>query len=612
MDFHFGLHGVDVADFIRIAHRDIEGSGTVEGAVRITGTPQSPFVDGDVTVAGLRYGDLKLESLFGEITYAGSDLETFFEAKQAERRVLSGGGHAPLDLRFMRVAERKLDRPLAMSFIADSLPLGLPLGALAGFTDVTGRLDGSISAAGTSLDPVLSGSIDVRDGAASWAASGVHYYGVNGTAKLVSDRAFDILASGRSATGRRTARALSLVSGGEDGTATVSGRLDFAALTDPTFDLKLNAANLLAVKRREADITMTGDMQLRGHYTRPELTGEVTVDEGSLYLDEVYKRYLVVELDPNLLFNVIDTSLVSVRRLLPVSDNPFLNNLLITNAVVHVSPGDAWLRSEDLDVLVGGDIQVEFDRRAADLRMTGVLAVERGTYQLAYPPLQARRFQVREGTIEFPGTPGIDPNLSITAAYRAPTKSEPLDILAIVSGSLQTPRVRLTSDAEPPISESDLASYLFFGVPSWEVASFRNGTSGLNADFGLRTFAPSVLGYAASGLQTLGQRFGLLDYVGITAAEAVPGQADLNNAFANFFASTQIDLGAYVLPNVYLGVTKRLTGSAGARVEWRYSPTYTAQVFWEDRFANTPSFGLQREAGLRRVGGFFLFREWGY
>ena len=61
------------------------------------------------------------------------------------------------------------------------------------------------------------------------------------------------------------------------------------------------------------------------------------------------------------------------------------------------------------------------------------------------------------------------------AAYRAPTRSEPLDILAIVSGSLQTPRVRLTSDAEPPISESDLASYLFFGGPSWEVASFRNG-----------------------------------------------------------------------------------------------------------------------------------------
>jgi autotransporter translocation and assembly factor TamB len=608
MDFHFGLHSVAVAEFLRLAHRDLPGGGNIEGGVRITGTAADPSIASDLAVTDLTYGDLRLDSLSGSVKYAANDVEMFFDARHKDRRVLSGGGHIPFDLRFATVAERKLDRPLALSFTADSLPLALPLGALPGFSEVGGRLDGTISAAGTTLDPALSGAIDVRDGSATWDATGVHYYGVNGTGKLVSDRVVDVLASGRGGSQRRGGRVLF---SSDDGTAEVSGRLDFTALTDPAFDLKMNADQLLAARRREADVTISGLMQLGGHYTRPEVTGEITVDRGSLYLDEVYRRYLVVELDPSLLFNVVDTSVVSVRRVLPVSDNPFLKNLLISNALVHVNPRDAWLRSRDLDVLVGGDLTVAFDRRAADLRMTGTLAVSRGTYNLAYPPLQARRFQVRDGTIEFPGTPGIDPNLSITASYRAPTKSEPLDILAVVTGSLQTPRVRLTSDAEPPISESDLASYLFFGAPSWEVASFRNGATGLN-DVGLRTFAPSVLGYAASGLQTLGQRFGLLDYVGISAAETGPGTVALNNAFANFFASTQIDLGLYVRPTVYLGVTKRITGSTGFRVEWRYNPTFTAQMFWEDRFANTPSFGLQREVGLKRVAGFFLFREWGY
>jgi hypothetical protein len=611
MDFHFGLHTVSVGEFLRLAHSDLSGSGNIEGSVHVTGTAANPRIDSGMAVTDLRYGDLRLDRLASTIQYANQDVQAFFDARQKDRRVFSGGGHAPLDLRFQPIEERKLDRPLAMSFTADSMPLALPLGALQGFTDVAGRVDGTIAFSGTTVDPALSGSMDVRDGAATWDASGVHYYGVNGTAKLVSDRVVDVIANGRGGAVRKAGRG-GFSAAADDGNASVAGRLDFTTLTDPGFDLKMTAVNLLAAKRREADVTLSGDMQLAGRFSRPEITGDVTVEEGSLYLDEVYRRYLVVELDPNLLFNVVDTSLVAVRRVLPVSDNPFLKNLLISNVAVHVNPRDAWLRSRDLEVLVGGDLTVAFDRRDADLRMTGTLGVVRGTYNLAYPPLQARRFQVREGTIEFPGTPGIDPNLSITAAYRAPTKNEPLDVVAVVTGTLQTPRVRLTSDAQPPISESDLASYLFFGVPSWEVASFANGSTGLNADFGWRAFAPGVLGYAASGLQTLSQRIGLLDYVGISVAEQ-PGQVALNNAFTNFLASTQIDVGRVFFNDVYFGITKRMNASyPGARIEWRYSPTYTAQIFVEDRFANTPSFGLQREAGSKRVTGFFLFREWGY
>src|SRR5690606_23933804 len=135
---------------------------------------------------------------------------------------------------------------------------------------------------------------------------------------------------------------------------------------------------------------------------------------------------------------------------------------------------------------------------------TGALDVGRGTYTLYYPPLQSRRFQVRQGTIEFPGTPGIDPNLSITAAYKARARGEPLDVLAIVSGTLQNPRLQLSSDVQPPISESDLASYLFFGVPTWEVAGGAGEQNRAMAGLG-GALTPSVLGYASSGLQTLVQ-----------------------------------------------------------------------------------------------------------
>jgi hypothetical protein len=246
-----------------------------------------------------------------------------------------------------------------------------------------------------------------------------------------------------------------------------------------------------------------------------------------------------------------------------------------------------------------------------------LLNVERGTYTLYYPPLQSRRFQVRQGTVEFPGTPGLDPNLAITAAYRARAQGEPLDVLAIVSGTLQSPRIRLSSAAQPPISESDLASYLFFGVPTWEVASTGGpGAADMRgmAGLGVRAIAPSVLGYASSGLQSLVQGAGLLDYVSLTASDATP-MPGATAGLTGFLAGTQLELGRYLGSTVFVGYSQRLSNGSydpAIRLEWRFLPEFSLEMFSEDRFARTPGFGMRFDSGMRKVYGFSLFREWGF
>jgi hypothetical protein len=253
-----------------------------------------------------------------------------------------------------------------------------------------------------------------------------------------------------------------------------------------------------------------------------------------------------------------------------------------------------------------------------DLRLTGSLDVARGTYTLTYPPLQSRRFQVRDGSIEFLGTPGVDPNLSITAAYRArDSYGEPLDILAVVSGTLQSPRVRLSSDAQQPISESDLASYLFFGRPTWQVSSVTSATDSRDAaaDLGMSVLAPSVLGYASSGLQTLVQSAGLLDYVALTAADGAQSTESRSFGIANFLTGTKLEVGRYFGSDLYVGYSQMLSTASlepVMRLEWQFLPEYSLELFAEDRLARTPGFGLRPETGLRRVYGFLLFREWGF
>src|SRR5690606_5088791 len=237
--------------------------------------------------------------------------------------------------------------------------------------------------------------------------------------------------------------------------------------------------------------TASGETYLRGSYREPVVSATLDIESGAIYVDEMYRQYLVVGLDRPLLFDAVDTSLVQVRRVLPPSQNPFLRNLVVRDTRVRVGSG-SWLRGREMNVEVTGDLTVALDRRAEDLRLTGVLEAQRGTYDLYYPPF-TRRFQVRDGTVEFAGTPGIDPNLAITAVYRARTAGEPLDILAQLSGSLQAPRVSLSSNEQPPISESDLASYLFFGVPTYAL-NVTGGSGGSVAALGSQALAPTFLG----------------------------------------------------------------------------------------------------------------------
>jgi translocation and assembly module TamB len=616
LDFSARLEAMPFTELLAALRSREPGAGTVDGVIRIGGTAADPLIEAEVAGRDAVYGDVRVDYAFVEASYAALGLDAHAEAQYGGRSILTGGGRIPLDLRFTSVAERRLDEPLRVTILADSLPPALPLGLVDGFSNVRGRIDGSLAIRGTTLDPALSGGFTLRAASADWDVTGLTYRDASGSFLLEGDRLVNVSLAARAVDPRtRGARNVAVQTAG---VGTVTGRLDLTTLSDPGFDLQLVADRTLAARRRDVEAVVSGTVVLGGRYTRPEVSGFLRVEQGALFIDEVYRQYLIVgqldQTDPGLL-SIVDTSLVAVRPLLAASQNPFLRNLHVRGLQVAVG-NESWLRSRDMDVEVTGNLNVTFDRRQEDLRLIGLLNVERGTYTLYYPPLQSRRFQVRQGTVEFPGTPGLDPNMSITAAYRARAQGEPLDVLALVTGTLQNPRVRLSSDAQPPISESDLASYLFFGVPTWEVANTGGpGAADMRAmaGLGMRALTPSVLGFASSGLQTLVQSAGLLDYVSLTASEVGPAEGT-NTRLTGFLAGTQLELGRYLGPRVFVGYSQRLSNGIydpAVRLEWRFLPEFSLEMFAEDRFARMPGFG-PRDIGLRKVYGFSLFREWGF
>jgi autotransporter translocation and assembly factor TamB len=259
-----------------------------------------------------------------------------------------------------------------------------------------------------------------------------------------------------------------------------------------------------------------------------------------------------------------------------------------------------------MNVEVTGELNVVFDRQTEDLRLTGTLNTVRGTYRIEATPVFAKIFDVQEGTVTFPGTPGVNPNLSLQAVHRVRTpRAESIEITAQIVGTLENPRVTLRSETDPNISQSDLVSYLFIGMPSYAIGSGATSSS----SFGQEQATSLGLTYITSGLQSLVQGTGLLDYVGLSAAQSTGNEG---SAIQN----TQIELGRYISPSMFVVVTQRLGTESGTtpnvRLEWRLTRTYRADLYIEDRFARAPSFGLSQIANARKAYGFLLYREWGY
>lgn len=594
-DFTLSVRELDLSRLVALLQLETELEGQVGLDARVTGTAQAPVIEGSLATRGFLWQNVPLEEVDGTLTYRDGRLAVEVQAREEGRPVLDAGVRIPADLSFREVARRFPDEPLEGEAVLRSFPAGVALGILDVLENVEGSLSGEVRMSGTVRDLSPSGNVILEGGAATLEELGVRYSGVRMEADL--DPAGLIRLDG-------VARA-----GGE---ARVSGTVDISDLTDPVFDLDINASGFQAANRRDIQGRMGGNVTLTGSFRQPFVGGSVRVEQGNLFLDEFVRAATVVDLTDPAFFNVIDTTQVStLRPILEATQNPFIQNLRMSVAVDIER--DVWLRSSQINVEIAGELTTVFDRRANEIILVGQLEAVRGSYNGF-----GRRFEVQEGVVEFAGTPGIDPRLDILATTRLRTQDELLNIVANLEGTLLEPRVSLTSDSEPPLAASELASYLIFGRPSPFLSegeqSIVSSATGAVSSLGLGVVA-NQLGSAVA------QQVGL-DYFAITTAT----QADLlgggSGAFRGSVAATQFELGQYLADDVFVALLLRPLSSfgeggqsqfSGARVEWRFADLWTVEGFVEDRFSREGLSGF-REIGFTtaKTMGLLLYREWGY
>jgi autotransporter translocation and assembly factor TamB len=256
------------------------------------------------------------------------------------------------------------------------------------------------------------------------------------------------------------------------------------------------------------------------------------------------------------------------------------------------------------------------NRAKETLVLDGVLLSERGEYTF-----MTRRFTIKRGSATFINSTELNPTLQATGEYevRQPNR-EAINIQIVVGGTLRKPNISLTSDAQPPIPQSDLLSYLAFGRSSsslvqLEGSGLTNGSGGSNvvgagAALASKQLAGIALGVAADQIAGAAARSLGADVFTITPA-------DVQTDVGNFLRGTQFEFGKYIRSHTFVAVKSPLDPKAlqrpGVQFVHRFGGFrgYRLESGIDTRYLlRDPTLSVDQNIATTSAFGAFLIREW--
>ena len=520
--------------------------GVLDARLDAAGRRAAPTLDGTLALRDARFGPVRFDGLDVGVRYAARRLATDVALALDGTPALSASVSLPLDLALETRRSRLLDEPLAGRITSDGVDLRLLEALVPSLREGVGRLDTDIRLAGTWERPRLTGQLAVADGAVTVDALGVRLQDLAARVRLAGDTV---------AIERLTVR-----SGPQrSDTLAVSGLIDIASASEPSFDLRLSAREFMAIDRpRTATLAVSTarPITLRGPRRNAVLEGAVRVDRGRLFLNSLSQRRALDVPDD---LDVIDTSQVRMDAVLATAPNAIVQGLTLDNVRLDIGE-DVWLRSPEANIKLGGGLRVarSIDPRdgRARLALADSLVVQRGTYQLNLG-LARPTFDVERGTIRFFGDPDLDPALDIAALHvvrqqRPNSNRQDVRIRVQMGGTLNQPTLTLSSADNPPLPESDMLSYLVTGEPAYALFGSRYAEQG--ATLALR-LASSYLSSRLAG--------GRFDLVQVEPTALNPGEAsNLRQSGLGILAATRIGVGGQLGERTFLSVTTGLCGLA--------------------------------------------------
>ncbi len=588
----------DVADLIALAQSDVPARGLVSFDIKAAGTAADPTFSGSFGTQNFFYNDSPVPELHGTLSYANQTLTGRADGMRAgETPVITLNGTIPINLALTGVTGSRFprDRQIDLAIKADSLPLDLIPQINTYVTDIKGRTVADFKVAGTLSRPEITGSFLLDSAQAHVVPLGLTFTRINGAIRMLRDTII--------------VDSLVAYSGGR---IAITGGLGIGSLRQPSFDLKVFANNATVMNDNDGKLTANINLAVTGPFADTHIGGDVRVLNGVLFVPKSEGKKIIGTNDPAL-FSVLDTAILANREIFP-TQSPLLANLRM-DVNLRVDR-DVFVRSPDFNIEVysDGDLVIHVNRAKESLVLDGVLLSERGEYTFL-----SKRFDIKHGSATFVNSDEINPTLQVTGGYevRLPSR-EAINIQILIGGTMRNPQISLESDAQPPISQSDLLSYLAFGRSSSSLLQLEgSGLGGSNnlvgagaalaskqlAAVALGVFADQVSGEAARAL-------------GADVFNIAP--ADVETDVGNFLRGTQIEYGKYIKSHTFVSVTARPDPAAlqrpGLLLQHRFGGLkgYSLETSLQPRYLlKDPALDLQAPT-TTSVLSLFLIRSWRY
>ncbi len=599
---NFDLQVTDFAveNVAELLQSDLPVAGRVSLNTHVSGTSEDPRIKGSLDFVKGTYNEVGVPELHGTFDYAAKQLTLNARAVDTTGRVVASvNGTVPVDLALSGVTGSRLqDLPLNVAVASDSLPIELIPQFTNKITDIKGSVIGNVKVAGTLKKPQLQGDLTLSAVSFNIVPTGTRLESVNGRVRMTGDTVFVDSIAGFSGAGP----------------VRLGGYVAIGDWREPVFNIALTAEDANLLNNDKGEVHATAGLRLSGTMAAPYVSGQLTVVHGVVYVSESRGKKLIGAGDPSL-FAVVDTSIAFQRNLFPAQSRMFTNMRVDVDVAVN---RDTWVRSRDANVEIYTDGPLQIHALGDALTLTGAVNADRGEYTFL-----SKRFQIKRGSALFIGDAALNPTLQVTAEYQVKQQNV-TNIRVLIGGTLTNTRISLESDAQPPLSQSDLLSYLAFGEGSASLLQFNQGSLG-GQQGNLLSVASSRLAGVALGVALDEVKGSAARSLGVDVFNITPGDIPFSqgSGFDSFLKGTEIEAGRYLNPNTFVSVIatpgilacgRRQENSScnilGASFVQRTSKGLRFEATLSPRYIpDAPTLAGQKYGGTSQFGA-FIIREW--
>jgi translocation and assembly module TamB len=408
--------------------------GVLDLDATVSGTRADPRATGTIEITNGRVERVSYQKLAGRFTYLGRRIEIDMRLDQGPGTWITAVGNLPLGLMNRELPDELLDVEIKSSTVS----LGLLEGITGVVREVGGELTIDVRAVGTSRDPHVAGKVEIRNARFVTVASGARYKNARASLLLAADKV--------------TVQSLHVEDVDGD-PLDVQGSLGTHELHVGDLEIQATARKFEVMRNAFGRVDVDAAVEVRGRSERPRIAGIVTINSGSLRVDEILARTLfqpysteetaITEADPIAALNPWDRLGLDLFLRVP-------GTLRMVGENVQISPGTP-IGLGDINLRLTGDLYLYKDP-GEPISVTGSFDSISGTYAF-----QGRRFDViSASSINFRGD--LNPEIYVTVNRVI----SGVETRVSIFGPLKQPELRLAS--VPPLDQGDILSLILFNT----------------------------------------------------------------------------------------------------------------------------------------------------